>query len=188
MLVGRELQQKMRKREKYVLTVPMLDGLDGKPMSKTSENTVNIGDSSHDMYGKIMSLRDELIPQYYELCTDITLEKGNARDQKARLAHEIVRIYHGSAKANTAEQEFVRVFRDKKQPADVPEVKIKKGITSLVDLLEQTKLVSSKSEARRLIKQKGVKIDGAVQEKDVQIQIKKGMRVQVGKRKFSKIG
>ena len=126
MLMGRELQQKMNKRDKYVLTVPMILGLDGKTMSKSSGNTVNITDEPAEMYGKIMTLQDELIAQYFELCTNIPLDeirdrkkKLSPRDLKASLAKEIVSLYHGKEEAESAEKGFVSgVSREKNSRTD----------------------------------------------------------------------
>ena len=173
-------------------------GLDGKQMSKTSGNTININDAPNDMYGKVMTLRDELIGDYFELCTDVSLKevaeirtkaKKQPREYKARLARIIVELYHGTKKAEQAEKEFNRVFRDKEKPSDIQKVKgIKKELT-VGELLVQTGLVSSKSEARRLVEQGGVGIDEMIP-KDSQEMIKteKGMIVRVGKRRFIQIG
>ena len=201
MLIGRELQEKMQKREKFVLTVPMILGIDGNPMSKTSGNCVWIEDSADQMFGKIMSIPDTLITSYLELLTGLpfeTIEKYkkelesrriNPADLKRELAFEIVKIYHSTKAAQSARKEFNRIFREKKAPTKAPEVKIQEKELPLLNLLVKTKLVSSKSEGKRLILQGGVKIDEKVQ-KDwkVQIQIKKGMILQVGKRKFAQIG
>lgn len=196
MLIGRELQQKMRGREKFILTVPMITGLDGKPMSKTSNNTVNITDSPQDMYGKLMSLRDDLVFEYFEMCTDVPMDeikrmqkKLSPRDFKAKLAKETVSMYHGKKAAKEAEREFVQVFREKKQPKFITRVIIKKKKLTLVDLLRAGDLASSRSEARRLVEQGGVKIDGILQmDPNRGISLKKGMVLQVGKRRFAKIG
>jgi len=200
MLVGRELQKIYNKKEKYVLTLPLIPGLDGRKMSKTYGNTVNIEDPPNEMFGKIMSLKDELMPLYFEVCTnlpwqevkkikrDFELKKVNLRDLKIKLAKEIVAFYHGKEKAKAAKKEFERVFKEKKIPKEIPEIKIKKKFLNILDFLVKTNLVSSKSEAKRLILQKGVKIDGEVQEDwQKEIKIKKGLILQVGKRKFVKI-
>jgi len=200
MLVGRKLQRIYNKKEKFVLTVPMLVGLDGRKMSKTYRNTVNIIDQPNEMYGKLMSLKDDLIIRYFELCTELPLteikeleknlkeKKVNPRDLKARLAREIVSIYHKEKAARKAEKEFNRIFKEKKLPEKIPEIEIKEKTLNILDLLVKTKLAPSKSEAKRLILQKGVKIDGKI-ESDWKrlIKIKKGQVIQVGKRKFIKI-
>ncbi len=203
MLIGRELQKKMKEREKFVLTSPMIVGTDGKPMSKTSENCIWIEDSPREMYGKIMSMPDELIFDYFNLLTKVSANEinklmksgANPRDLKARLGREIVIIYYGKKEAEKAEKEFNKIFRQKKPPSEIPEIKIKDlpagrqgKELSILDLLVKTELTSSKSEAKRLILQKGVKIDSKVQ-KDWKavVEIKKGMIIQVGKRKYVKL-
>jgi len=195
MLIGRELLHKMKYKEKFVLTVPMIPGLDGKTMSKTSGNTVNIADPAKEMYGKLMTLRDELVPQYFELLTDVFKEEIQSmkkslspRDFKARLAREITAIYQGAKKAGAAEKEFVKVFQKKQLPSNVKDVKGLRGSRSLVECLVQAKLAASKSEARRLIQQGGVKVDGEVQRSESSlIELRFGSVIQVGKRKFIRI-
>jgi len=191
MLIGRELQEKMRSREKFVLTTPLVLGIDGKPMSKSSGNCVWIEDSASQMFGKIMSIPDELIRDYFALLTRIPTEevkKGNPRDLKAKLAKEIVRIYHGEKAAKKAEEEFNKVFREKGLPSKIAAFETSKKVYPLVDLLFEAKLAPSKSEARRVILQGGVKIDGEIK-KDWKEKVKteEGMIIQVGKRKFLKI-
>lgn len=194
MLIGRELQQKMRNKEKFVLTFPLILGVDGKPMSKSSGNCVWLEDSPGQMYGKIMSMPDELIWDYFGLLTNLPQEEIKKvkelgpRDAKARLAQEIVAMYHDKKSAKDAEEEFDRVFRKKVQPLNLPEIKIEEQEIGILDFLVKTKLSVSKSEAKRLILQKGIKIDGKAEENwRKNIQVKNGMVVQVGRRKFVKI-
>ncbi|MBZ9571741.1 tyrosine--tRNA ligase [Patescibacteria group bacterium] len=200
MLVGRKLQRVYNKKEKFVLTTPMLPGLDGRKMSKTFGNTVNIMDSADDMYGKLMSLRDDLIIQYFKLCAEVPekkikeiekklkLKKINPRDIKARLAREIVSIYHSKGVAQIAEKEFKQIFKEKKLPSKILEISIKEKTLNILDLLTKTNLASSKSEAKRLILQKGVKINGKLEEGwKKTIKIKKGLVLQIGKRKFVRL-
>jgi len=200
MLAGRKLQRIYNKKEKFILTTPMLLGLDGRKMSKTYGNTVNIMDSASEMYGGVMSLRDDLIIQYFKLCTEVPLteieemernlklKKINPRALKAKLAREIASIYHSRKAALEAEKEFNRIFKEKKLPREIPKVKIKEKVFDLLELLVKLKLVNSRSQAKRLIYQKGVKIDGKIEEDwRKQIKIKKGMIVRVGKRKFLKL-
>lgn len=191
MLIGRELQRKMNNRKKFVLTSPMILGTDGNQMSKTSGNCIWIEDSPNEMYGKIMSIPDELVPQYFELLTRVDLAKIKSlapREVKASLAKEIVAIYHSKKAAQQAEKEFEKIFKEKKLPSKIPEVRIKRAKLNILDLLKRAKLTSSKAEAKRLILQGGVKIDSKVQ-KDWQAKIKtrSGLVIQVGKRKFVKI-
>ena len=136
-------------------------------------------------------MKDELIPDYFELCTKIPPKEIKylpPREAKARLAREIVAIYHNKKAALKAEKEFNRVFKEKKLPSKIPIVPIKAKELNILDLLTKTKLALSRSEAKRLVEQRGVKIAGKLQQ-DWQktIKIKKGEVIQVGKRKFLKI-
>ena len=200
MLIGRELQRKMKNKDKFVLTCPMLLGIDGSPMSKTSGNCVWIQDSADQMFGKIMSISDNLIISYFELLTDVPLKKIdqykkvlqlkkiNPRDLKEELAFEITKMYHSQKAAEKAQEEFNKVFKEKELPSKIPEIKIKGESLNILELLMKSKLVNSKSEAKRLIVQKGVKIDGRIQDDWRKIvKIKKEMVIQVGKRKFVKV-
>ena len=199
-LVGRKLQKIFRNKEKFILITPMLLGLDGRKMSKTYGNTVNLTDPPGEMYGKLMSLKDELILLYFQLCTNLPLKEIkeierelrrkeiNPIEAKSRLAREIVTIYHGWEKAEEAEKEFNRVFREKKLPLKIPVIQIKEKKLNILELLTKTKLISSKSEAKRLILQKAVKINGVLKENWQEIiEIKKEMVIKVGKRRFKKI-
>jgi len=195
MLVGRELQRKMKGREKFVLTVPMILGLDGKTMSKTSGNTVNIADPPQEMYGRLMTLQDELVEQYFELATDVEQKETtrlkkrlSPRDFKARLAKEIVTLYHGAKKAEEAEKEFVRVFQKKQLPFRIQKTKAsRQGPLSLYKAVAELFSVS-RSEARRVIEQGGVKIDGTLQkDPSLVLKLRSGMVIQVGKRRTLQI-
>ncbi len=192
MLAGRTLMEKMKNKEKFVLTTKLLVDSTGKKMGKTEGNTINLDENPKEMYGKIMSWPDGLIILGFELCTRIPMDEvkkiTNPRDAKAKLAREIVKIYHGEKLAREAEKEFEKVFKDKQLPSKIPEIKVAEKNLPILDLLIKTKIILSKSEAKRLILQKGVKIDGKTEE-DWQkiVEIKKGMVIQVGKRKFVKI-
>jgi tyrosyl-tRNA synthetase len=200
MLIGRELMDKMLNKEKFVLTCPMVLGIDGKTMSKSSGNCVWIEDPPEQMFGKIMSIPDQLIISYLELLTNlptqeiqqyqksISLKKVNPRDIKEKLAFEIVKTFHSLTAAQKSREEFRNVFREKKIPVSVHGINIRKKEIPLLDLLTETGLVSSKSEAKRMVLQGGVKIDGKAQ-KDWRrdVEIKKEMILQIGKRKFAKI-
>jgi len=203
MLVGRELQKKINNREKYILTSPMILGTDGKPMSKTSGNCVWIEDSPKEMFGKIMSMPDEYIFDYFELATRFPTDEAqrlknsgaNPRDLKARLAKEIIKMYYSEKEAVRAEDEFERVFVKDEFPSDIPEIKVEVKVEdgprprlNILDLLVQAKIASSKTEAKHLIEQGGVKINGEVK-KDwkEKVEIKSGIIVQAGKRRFAKI-
>ena len=191
MLIGRELMQKMKRKEKFIVTLKMILGTDGYPMSKTRGNCIWLTDSPQEMYGKIMSVPDRLVFDYAQALTDLPLQqiqKSLPREAKAGLAKEIVAIYHGKKASLAAEREFNRVFKEKKLPLKIPVMKIKKEFFNILELLVEIKMASSKAEAKRLIEQGGVKIDGETK-KDwrEKIEIKKGRIVQVGKRKFVRL-
>lgn len=194
MLAGRTLQKIYNKKDKDVLTMKLLPGLDDKKMSKTFDNLIALNAESNNMYGKIMSMHDEIMPDYFELATRLPEEeikkilKQKPRDAKARLAFEIVALYHGEKKAKQAEEEFEKVFKEKKAPSKMPEIKLPVISYQLPDLLVKTKLASSKAEAKRLIKQGAVKINNKII-KDFQkeIKIKNKMIIQKGRRGFVKI-
>ena len=198
--IGREMQKMFKQPPQDIMVLKMLPGLDGRKMSTSWGNVVNILDKPKEMYGKLMSLRDNLMPLYFELCTQLpmeevkaiekslTKEKVNPRDIKAKLAREVVALYYGEEEAKKAESEFQRVFKNKEIPKDIPVFKTNKEEYHLLDLLFETKLAGSKSDAKRLILQGGLKINKK-QEKNWQknIQLRNGDILQVGKRKFVKI-
>lgn len=197
LLIGREIQKKYNQPEQEVIMTKYLLGLDGKEkMGKSLGNYIAIFDSSQDMYGKIMSIPDGLLVNYYELLTEIPpkeiieeLKKGtNPRDLKAQLAKNIIAQFHTKSKAVKAEQEFNKVFRRKEKPSKIPQVSLKARNYNIVDLISKLKLVSSKGEARRLVEQGGVKIDDrVVKDWKLVIRVRKGTLVQVGKRRFVKV-
>ena len=200
MLCGRDLMRAVRNKEKFVLTTKLLVGPTGKKMGKTEGNVVNIDDKPTEIYGKIMAWSDALIILGFELCTDLALDeiaeisnkikkaKLNPREAKARLAKEIVTICYNKKTAKTAEEEFNRIFKEKKIPSKIRLVAVKDKFMDICSLLTKTNLASSKTEARRLISQGGVKIDGKVKRDwREKIEIKKGQVAQVGKRKFIRI-
>ncbi len=195
MLIGRRIQRRYNQNPQDVITCPLLEGIDGKEkMSKSLNNYVALTEKSNKMYGKIMSIPDNLIKKYLELTTNLTkkqiegiLEK-KPQMAKAMLAKEIVKLYHRERAALLAEKEFNQVFREKKLPSKIPNFKTSKKVLPILDLIFESGLASSKSQAKRLILGKGVKIDGKVktnwQEK---IKLRKGMVLQVGKRRFKKV-
>jgi len=201
MLRGRDLMKIYRKKEKFVITTPLLiNPKTGRKLMSKTESFIALDEKPNEMYGKIMSLPDEVIVSCLKLCTDIPLEKIkrmekelelkkiNPRDLKARLAREIVSIYHGKEAARKAEKEFNKIFKEKKLPTKIPEISLKEKKLNILDLLAKTKLAPSKSEAKRLILQKGVKVNGKIAaDWQMIIQIKRGMIIQVGKRKFLKL-
>ncbi len=198
LLAGRELQKHYGQNQQDVIMGPLLEGTDGRKMSSSWGNTVNLKDEPNDMFGKIMSIPDNLIMKYFILATriDLTDLKGveaqllagaNPRDIKAKLAKEIVKMYHGAKVALSAQEAFDKQFRDKEMPDEIEERKVEIRSWKLDDLLAELGLVASKTEARRMIAQGGVKIDGQKIANLGEIMVKSGMVVQVGKRKFARI-
>ncbi|MGB9590500.1 MAG: tyrosine--tRNA ligase, partial [Candidatus Hydrothermia bacterium] len=166
-LVGRAVQEHFGQEPQVILTMPLLRGTDGaRKMSKSWDNYVGITESPRDMFGKLMSIPDELMPEYYALLLDLTPEasrliKDNPREAKAQLARDIVTIFHSRTEAIAAEEEFNKIFRDGGQPDDVPEFKLPEGGLDIVELLVRSGLATSKSEARRLLEGGGVRLDGS---------------------------
>lgn len=199
MLAGRTLQRIIKNRDKHVMTLPLLEGTDGRKMSKSYGNTINITDEPQEQYGKIMSMKDELILRYFELCTDmpeIEIKEiqeylksgGNPKNAKMRLAREIVTLYHDKNKAIQAEGEFTKIFSKHGLPKNIPVIKMKKREMNIVDILAESKLTSSKSDARRLIDGGGVKIDGEkATSQDFVVDLSSEKIIQIGRRKFLKI-
>jgi len=197
MLIGRKLQKIYNNKEKFILTVPLLPGLDGQKMSKSLGNTVNLTDPPRDMYGKLMSLKDELMIQYFELCTDLPMEEIKKLEKEAkvdpmgvkkRLAREITKMYHGTEMADEAQREFERTVQKQKLPTSIPPVKIIEKELPPTELLVRCKLAKSKSEARRLIEQGGVTVDGEkLANSNQRLAITDGAIIKVGKRRFVKI-
>jgi tyrosyl-tRNA synthetase len=193
-LVGRELMGKLGKKPQNILTVSLLEGTDGaQKMSKSLGNYIGVLDVPNEMFGKLMAVKDELVSKYFQLCTDISDQEfaalpSNPRELKLRLAVEIVTLYHGAQKASAAMQNFIDVFSNKQIPKDLPELIIEEHGLRLIDLVVKTDLVSSKSEARRLIEQGGVKISEMKKtDPNEMIEIETGVVVQVGPRRFIKI-
>ncbi len=200
MLAGRELQKKNNMPEQDVITVPLLVGIDGvHKMSKSLGNYIGLREKPEEMYGKAMTVPDAALASWFRLATELPEEdlaqidkaliRGeNPRDLKMRLAREIVRMYHGAAAAQKAEAGFVSVFQKHEAPTDVAELRVKNN-QPLVDVLVAVNFASSKSEARRLVEQKGVKADGAVlADPSAPLAVpKSGLLLQKGKRHFIRI-
>lgn len=189
MLAGRDLQRRMGEPEQDIVMIPLLIGLDGqRKMSKSLGNYIGITEKPDAMFGKIMSIPDELIDQYYDLCTDKKREIKDPREAKLELAQVVVSVYHGKKAGEKARQEFIRVVSNKEIPWDIPSFKIKSSNLNIIDLLVETKLSASKSEAKRLVGQGGVKFNGKKQTDAAEIiGLKNGDVIQVGKIKFVKI-
>jgi len=195
LLVGRDLQEDAGQERQVCITMPILVGLDGTlKMSKSYGNQIALEDSPKDMFGKTMSIPDGLMRNYFELLTEVPLGEvdsliaSDPRGAKERLAKEIVKSYHGEAAAEAAAAEFRRVFSQKELPADIPEVEVGAGPISLSALLVRTGLARSNREARRLLQQGGVALDGTrVEDPATQIEPASGMLLRVGKLKFVRL-
>ncbi len=198
MLMGRTLQKRFGMHSQDVITMPLLIGTDGKnKMSKSLDNYIGVIESPIEQYGKIMSISDDLIFHYFDLLTDVSTDeirndlketRINPKDAKSKLAKEIVNIFHNKKAAEVAEIEFNKIFKEKKLPSEILEVKIREKSLNILDLLVKLDMVISKGEAKRLIVQGGLKINGNVwREWQTDIDIKKDMIIQAGKRKFIKI-
>lgn len=188
---GRIVQKHYGQTQQDILTCQMLEGTDGRKMSTSWGNVVNITDEPNDMFGKIMSLRDELISKYFKLCTDIPdseiPQTENPRDVKMRLAFEIVKIYHGEKKAKEAEEHFINTFQKKEIPDEMEEIKAKSG-ELLSEFLVKNKILSSKSEWRRLVLENAIH-DLLKNEKiiDVNLKLSENLTLRIGKKRFIKI-
>ncbi|ALS27436.1 tyrosine--tRNA ligase [Paenibacillus cisolokensis] len=206
LLMGRTLQKEYGKPAQIAIMMPLIEGLDGvNKMSKSLGNYIGIDEEPNQIYGKSMSIPDELMLKYFELATDISneeLEKLRAglndgtlhpRDAKMRLARTFVRMYHGEEAAEAAEQHFVTVFQQRALPDDIPEVslpaeELSEGRIRIVRLLTALGLQSSGSEARRSVQQGAVRInENKITDPNAEIEPKDGDVVQVGKRLFARI-
>lgn len=204
-LLGREFQRNAGQPPQIVMVVPLLVGLDGKEkMSKSLGNYIGVSESPSDMFGKLMSIPDELMPNYFELLTHVPMDRvrdltntarANPRDAKVTLARDIVDQYHGAGAGDTAEQEFFRIHGRGMSglPDEVPEHAvsgdiIEHGEVGVVDLVVECGFAASRSEARRLVNERGVRLDGAVLDDAAgRVAVRSGQVLQRGKRKFVKL-
>lgn len=199
LIVGRHLQNETGMEPQVVITMPLLEGLDGvQKMSKSLGNYIGIDEEPTEMYGKAMSIPDELMARYFMLVTDMPREEQeqlaqglkdgsvHPRDAKMLLAKTIVELYHGAAAAEAAEQEFVRVFQERDLPSEIEELSIDAGEVWLPQLLNTAGMVSSNSEGKRMIQQGSVRVNGEkVTEENYTLQ--NDDVLQVGKRKYRRI-
>ncbi|WP_134687022.1 tyrosine--tRNA ligase [Brevibacillus migulae] len=206
LLMGRQLQKEYGQEQQVVMMMPLLEGLDGvQKMSKSLGNYIGVNEPPNEIYGKSMSIPDELMMRYYELATDLSqeeieeLRKGlvdgtvHPRDVKMKLAKTFVRMFHGEAEAEEAENYFKTVFQQRALPTDLPEVTLEKsayenGEANIVNLIFDLKLADSKGDARRSVQQGAVKVnEEKVADINANVTLAEDMVVQVGKRKFAKI-
>ncbi len=203
LLMGRNLQREYEQEAQVVITTPLLEGTDGvDKMSKSLGNYIGIDEQPNEIFGKLMSISDEMMWKYFELLTDLSAEEinnlklkcetgeKNPRDAKIDLAKRIISDFHSAKDAKEAEQNFINQFSKGNLPDEIDTMKIASGNYKIADLLFETELVESKGEARRLIKQGGVKIDEEKVEHagiEVEIDSSREVLLQVGKRKFLKV-
>ena len=202
LLRGRDLQKNAGQEQQICMIMPILEGLDGvEKMSKSLNNYIGVKDTPNDMFGKIMSVSDELMYRYYEVITEISQEeitkmkedinKGilHPMEAKKRLGEEVVKIYHNEEEGKKARDWFENVFSEKNLDVDLPEIELDYKETGVIDLLvKETGLLSSTSEARRLIEQGGFKInDEPVKDVKAAVNIQSGMIIRAGKKKIVKV-
>jgi len=199
LLVGRDLQRNRNKEPQVVITMPLLEGLDGvQKMSKSLGNAVGISEPPSEMFGKIMSISDELMARYYGLLSSVGLEvvcavregRMHPMEAKKRLALELTSRYHGEAAAGIAREEFERRFQRGQLPEQIPEIEWRASDTTIgvCELLKDAGLVASLGEARRLIAQGGVRVDGErVTDARAGLSARGAVLLQVGKRKLLKV-
>jgi tyrosyl-tRNA synthetase len=203
LLVGRDIQREFAKEPQVILTMPILVGTDGvEKMSKSLDNYIGINESPKEIYGKTLSISDELIYDYFSLATEVSghelaklksdLEKRvvNPRDLKRSLARKLVSMYHSASEASAAEEEFDRIFVKKDVPDEIEDFPYAatNGRVGILQLLLDTELVESKGEARRLIEQGGVSIDGTrIEDINASVQLLRPIIVKVGRRRFLKV-
>jgi tyrosyl-tRNA synthetase len=201
LLMGRNLQREYEQEAQVCVIMPLLEGTDGvQKMSKSLGNYIGINEPPQEMFGKIMSISDELMWRYYELLTDLrpdqiaqlraSAERGerNPRDLKVELAKRIITDFHSPADAQAAEEEFNRIFKRKEAPDEIEERTLAAGNWKLPRLLVETTLAASMGEARRLIEQGGVRIDGERHTEDeVNLSAERSTLIQVGKRRFLRV-
>ncbi len=200
MLAGRDLMRILKNKNKFVVAMKLLVNSEGKKMSKTEGDLINLSDAPNDMFGKVMAMKDSFMFQLAEISTRMTLAEidglkklvtqdgMNPRDAKARIAHELVKIYYDEKLASSAQTEFDKVFKSKELPDQIPVMRVK-GPIGIVDLILQVKLAGSRSDVRRLIEQGGVRVNQEKVTRDSLILNidKKGILLQVGKRRFVRV-
>lgn len=201
LLAGRELQKHFKQAPQDILMVNLIEGTDGRKMSSSWGNTVNLMDEPNDMFGKIMSIPDKLIVKYLIHCTRVPMtdikkveermksDEINPRDAKLELAFGIVEMYHGEKEADKAKEYFVNTFSKKEIPTDIPEVKVDTDTISLIDFSVLSGNATSKGDARRKIEQGGVEIDGKkiIDTKFILDKKYEGCTLKIGKIGFGRI-
>ncbi|HSK70044.1 MAG TPA: tyrosine--tRNA ligase, partial [Pyrinomonadaceae bacterium] len=197
LLVGRNLQREYDQEPQVLITTPLLEGTDGvDKMSKSLGNYIGITEAPGEMFGKIMSISDDLMWRYYELLTDLSPSEieqmkasgENPRNLKVNLAKIVIKDFHSADAAREAEEDFVARFVRKEIPDEIEEMSVASQTWNLAELLTETNLASSKKEAKRLIEQGGVKLNSEkVSNTNAEIELKDEILLQVGKRRFLKV-
>ncbi len=200
LLMGRELQKKSNQAQQVIMTVPLLEGTDGvEKMSKSYDNYIGLSDSPAEMFGKVLSIPDEMIIKYLTLTTNLPMDDiksietkmksgENPRDFKRQLGRELVKVYYDEASATAAQQTFDNLFIKKDIPDEMPELIVESSDETLLSLLDKSGLFGSKGEIRRLIKQNAVSVDGEkVQDEFLPFNTKGSFVIKAGKRKFIRI-
>jgi tyrosyl-tRNA synthetase len=203
LLMGRNLQREYGQESQVVMITPLLEGTDGvQKMSKSLGNYIGINEPPQEIFGKVMSITDDLMWRYYELCTNLSMSEiaslresanggeRNPRDIKADLAKRIVADFYSEAEARKAEDEFNAMFRNKQTPETVEEREVPLGGWKLPKLLVEVALVPSMAEARRLIEQGGVHVEGERRTQsdfEVDVKMDHAILIQVGKRRFMRV-
>lgn len=193
MLAGRTLMKKLKNKEKFVLAMQLLAEPGKEKMGKTTGNLIALDEKPSEMFGQIMSWSDSMIMAGFTLLTDVPLDKVeasnlNTMDQKKWLASEIIKTLHSEKEAKEAKKEFEKVFQKGELPSETAVYETKSDTSNLADLLVDSNLISSKSEAKRLIEQGGVEIDGqTIKDPQQNMELKNDMIIKVGKRRFLKI-
>jgi len=198
-LAGRELMQQMGMTPQDILLVPLIPGTDGRKMGKSFNNTIDIVTPPAEMFGRVMSVSDDVMPLYFEVLTDLPLDaiselkrelsggSGSPMEWKKRLAHDLVGQFHTPADADAAQEAFERQFQRRELPADIPDFPIAAAM-NIVDLMVAAGLANSKGEARRLIDGGGVRVEGEkVDGYDTSVGPERPVVVQVGRRKFARV-
>jgi tyrosyl-tRNA synthetase len=192
LLMGRTLQQRYGQAPQVVITLPILEGTNGvQKMSKSLDNYIGITEPPSEIFGKIMSISDDLMLRYYKLLTDVPLAEIKAthpKEAKQRLARTLVARFYSEKAAAEAEEEFNSVFKERKLPREIELATLPKKEINIVDLLVDTKLAPSKTEARRLIQQGGVSVDKKiVKDEKLALVLDKEKLIKVGKRRFLRV-
>jgi tyrosyl-tRNA synthetase len=199
MLAGRKLVKEMQGREKFVMTTPLLTDSEGRKIGKTEGNVIGLTDKPADLFGKMMSLPDDIITKGLEYLTDVPMEEIKEIEDKLqngehpvpfkkRLAYEVVKQLNDENAAEGAQKEFENVVQGEGMPTEIPQREVKQDLFILSDLLVELGLASSKSEAKRLVEQGGVEIDNEKQDNpSKEIAIEDTIVIKVGKRKFVEV-